>query len=548
MKLKHLPLTLITTFTLFGLACRKDNTLTPIAQNRTTVQFASTIKGQTGTAAIANSWTANDHIGVFMKTGQGLSNVLAANRSYSTQGDGDFSPVDTDQSLYYPENGNTVDFIAYYPFKQNLTANSYAVELSDQQNQSAIDLMYADNAKGLSKSNKDANLEFTHQLAKIEIAIKSGAGVNNLNGLSTSITSLKTTATFDLSTGILTTQNQTASILLKTGLKNLNTIAEGILIPTTTETGTKVIFTLGGKNFTWNMPTGTKFEKGKKYNYEIELRAENTGNAGIAATITTSVSNWVEVPSGSYSLDQETITTPPATMGYMETPVVNTDENTVYVAHGFPGKPNVRNFAMLYDKRYKMAYWVAYPMHASYIGSSGRSDAWAFDPLISQADQVNLSSSFGNGYDRGHQIPSGDRTATRDLNATTFYYSNMTAQISSMNQGIWNNLEQQVRTWTSQSDTLYVVTGASITSKTDQTITYSKGSAIPKYYYKALAMKKGNNYYTIGFKIDNAIIPSGNTYNTYRMKVSDLEAETGYTFFPKIANQAKQTIDNTIWK
>ena len=232
----------------------------------------------------------------------------------------------------------------------------------------------------------------------------------------------------------------------------------------------------------------------------------------------------------------------------METPVITTDENTVYVAHGFPGRANVRNYSMLYDKKYKMAYWVAYPLHSSYIGSSGRSDAWAFDPSIAQSGQVNLSSSFGGGYDRGHQIPSGDRTATRDLNATTFYYSNMTAQVSSMNQGIWNNLEQQVRTWMSQSDTLYVVTGAGIKTATDQTITYSKGSAIPKYYYKALAMKKGDNYYTIAFRIDNKIIPTGNNFNSYRVNVSDLEKETGFSFFPKLAKEAKETIDNTIWK
>jgi endonuclease G len=203
---------------------------------------------------------------------------------------------------------------------------------------------------------------------------------------------------------------------------------------------------------------------------------------------------------------------------------------------------------MLFDKKYKLAYWVAYPLHASYIGSSGRTDAWQYDPLVPQSSQPDLSSSFGSGYDRGHQIHSGDRTATAALNQTTFYYSNMTAQVSSMNQGIWNNLESQVRSWTAQGDTMYVVTGASIRTAADQTITYAKGAAIPKYYYKALALKKGNDYYTIGFKIANAVIPSGTTYNNYRMTVSDLEKETGYTFFPKLSAQAKSTIDATVFK
>lgn len=546
MKIKHLQLTGMLMLVMFGTACRKENAPIIANESRTSVKFSSTINGQLQTNAVDNSWSANDNIGVFMKTGTGLSNVISANKAYNTPGNGTFAPATADQTLYYPDNGSSVDFIAYYPYKQNLIANKYQVDVSNQSTQASIDLLYTNNATGLNKNNSNANLIFTHQLAKVEFTVKNGSGVADLNGLAANISALKTAAEFDLATGSLTVQDQTADIALKTSVKNGATIAEAILIPTTNETGTKVVFSLGSKTFTWKLPTDTKFEKGKKYTYEIELRTNGTIGTAISASST--INNWTDVPSGTYSLDQETVTTTPISSGYMETPSIATDENTVYVSHGFPGKTNVRNYAMLYDKKYKVAYWVAYPMHSSYIGGSGRSDAWGYDPAIAQADQVNLSSSFGNGYDRGHQIPSGDRTATRDLNATTFYYSNMTAQVSSMNQGIWNNLEQQVRTWTAQSDTLYVVTGAAIQSKTDQTITYSKGSAIPKYYYKALAMKKGDTYYTIGFKIDNAVIPSGSSYNSFRMNVSDLEKETGYTFFPKLPTATKITIDNNIWK
>lgn len=548
MKIKNLHLTSIFLLVLFGTACRKDNAPEIIPGSGTAVQFSSSINGEIKTKAVDNSWNTNDNIGVFMKTGSGLLNVLSANKMYSTSGDGEFTPGTADQTIYYPEDGSSVDFIAYYPYSQALTSTKYPVDVTNQTIQSAIDLLYADNAVNLSKAKPGANLIFSHQLSKVEFTVKNGTGVSNLNGLSVSLADQKTTAEFDLATGSLTSQNQTADIQARTSVRNELTIAEAILIPSPAVAATKVVFTVGEKNFTWKIPVDTKFEKGKKYTYEIVLNSDGNGNTGTAVSLKASITNWTDVPSGTFILDQETVTTPPATSGYLETPLITTDENTVYIAHGFPGRTNVRNYAMLYDKKYKMAYWVAYPMHSSYIGSSGRSDAWAFDPLINQDSQVNLSSSFGNGYDRGHQIPSGDRTATRELNATTFYYSNMTAQISSMNQGIWNNLEQQVRTWTAQSDTLYVVTGAAIKTKTDETVTYAKGSAIPKYYYKALAMKKGNTYYTIAFKINNQIIPSSTSYNSYRMNVSELEKETGYTFFPKIPNEAKATIDNTIWK
>ncbi|SPZ84618.1 Uncharacterised protein [Sphingobacterium multivorum] len=46
-------------------------------------------------------------------------------------------------------------------------------------------------------------------------------------------------------------------------------------------------------------------------------------------------------------------------------------------------------------------------------------------------------------------------------------------------------------------------------------------------------MKKGNEYYTIGYKIDNVIPPSGSTFENYRLTVSELEKITGFTFFPR---------------
>ena len=545
MKIRNLQFTVLAV-SIFMASCRKDNTRDVINHSGTEVKFSSTINGQITTKAVNDTWEANDAIGIYMKTGTGLNQILANNKSYFTTGDGSFKSSSTDQTIYYPEDGSQVDFVAYYPYKQTLASNIYPVDVTNQSSQGAIDLMYA-NASGLSKTSSNAQLVFSHQLSKIEITVTNGLGVASLSGLTTNISGLKTTAAFDLATGTLSGQSTPANILAKTSVSNA-TVAEAIVLPTTDETGIKVVFAIGSKTYTWTLPADTKFEAGKKYSYQVELRGSGVVDSGVAASLKATVNNWTDIPAGSYPLDMEDVVkNPPTVSGYMETPLITTDDNMSYVFHNFPGKTNVRNYAMLYDKKYKVAYWVAYPLHASYIGSTGRTDAWAFDPSIPSGDQVDLSSSFGNGYDRGHQIPSGDRTASSDLNRTTFYYSNMTAQTSSMNQGIWNNLEQQVRTWMAKGDTLYVVTGASIKSSTDQTITYAKGSAIPKYYYKALALKKGDTYYTIGFKIANAVIPSPNTYNSFRISVSDLEKETGFTFFPKLSAETKGTIDSSIW-
>ena len=132
----------------------------------------------------------------------------------------------------------------------------------------------------------------------------------------------------------------------------------------------------------------------------------------------------------------------------------------------------VRNYSFLYDKTYKSALWVAYATSNSgdfKDNNVGRNEAWAYDPALDQSWQQNLSgpyssssSSSGLSYDRGHQVASNDRQTTKEQNQQTFYYTNMTAQYSKLNQGQWNTLESKVQgvaTATTGTDTLYVVTG-----------------------------------------------------------------------------------------
>lgn len=128
----------------------------------------------------------------------------------------------------------------------------------------------------------------------------------------------------------------------------------------------------------------------------------------------------------------------------------------------------------------------------------------------------------------------------------------MTPQNSTLNQGIWANLEGKIRVWSAQTDTLYVVTGAMVTTKTDKNVDYvmdnsNKQVAKPKYYYKVLAMKQGGSYYTIGFRMDNAA-PASSDYMQYTTTVSALEEETGFTFFPALSKDVKGTINTQIWR
>lgn len=494
------------------------------------VRFTSEINNRSlETRAYNAFWESGDKIGVFMKaSGSILSNQSvidgSSNKTYGTTGNGAFSPFTSDQAINFPSNNSTVDFIAYYPYQSNINDYIYKVNVTQQNTPQNIDLLYSDNLKEINSASPSKTLTFTHQLSKVNFNIKVSDNISNINNLSVSVSGVKTLADFNLSDGSLSVDaSSEAMVTFKTTITNNTAFVEAILLPDNGGTNRVVTFKLSSvATFKWTIPNDTKLEKGGKYTYNITLDA-----SGIDVTPTF---GWTETPKKSPLAD-----------------------NLIYITH-MMGDNKTRNYSMLYDTKYKLAYWVAYPLHSYYLGDQSRTNKWAYDPYVVNSFQPNLSNSYTeSNLDRGHQIPSGDRTKDYASNAQTFYYTNMTAQEGTrFNQTIWATLEDQVRTWTSRCDTMYVVTGAMITTTTDSNIEYAhdkdnKAIAKPKYHYKALAQKVGNVYYTIAFKMDNKPYNSGDSFNNYRITVKQLEQETGYSFFPSIPEDSKSQINLSRW-
>ena len=103
-----------------------------------------------------------------------------------------------------------------------------------------------------------------------------------------------------------------------------------------------------------------------------------------------------------------------------------------------------------------------------------------------------------NGYDHGHICPSADRLRSAESNYQTFYITNMQPQLNVFNAGIWEKMEEQVRTWASACDTLFVCKGGTIDKQehvlgqlTDQ-IKRENRIPVPRYFFMALLSKKGS--------------------------------------------------------
>ncbi|WP_333626950.1 DNA/RNA non-specific endonuclease [Sphingobacterium siyangense] len=496
------------------------------------VQFSPTIVGQINTKATGTSWDQNDQIGVFMsKSSQPLEVASIVDQVKNQLFTFNGSLFQSARPIFL--SAEKVDFIAYHPYK-SLTDFQYPIDLSDQSNPTALDLMYANNAKNIDKSNNTVPLIFVRQLSKVSINLSiTNTAALEANQITVKMPSISTQGGFDLTTGKLTVNSTEKKDVQGKVSVNANKTAriEFILLPGEDITGKAIKFmAANGDTYTWTIPQNQNLKNliaGNQYSFDIKI---DNGK-----------------PSGGIGDSQ----------AYLEIPKMsNLGNDEVFIQHFMPDASDSRNYAMLYDKKLKMAYWVAYPLYSSILGSGNRTDAWGYDPQVSTAFQPLLLNAQGfskYGYDRGHQLPSADRNLTTAQNKTTFYFTNMTPQVSSLNQGVWRLLEEKVRTWSAQCDTMYVVTGAMPITNNNNTLTFAqdnqgKDVAVPKYYFKALAMKKGEDYYTIAYKMDNAAPPSNSKYDNYRLTVSDLEKATGFTFFPDLNDTQKGNINTSIWK
>ncbi|MFN5333694.1 MAG: DNA/RNA non-specific endonuclease, partial [Bacteroidota bacterium] len=116
-------------------------------------------------------------------------------------------------------------------------------------------------------------------------------------------------------------------------------------------------------------------------------------------------------------------------------------------------------FAFLYNEKHEQASWVAYQLTREETNSIySRTNKFIPDPLV-KSQTANDNDYLGSGYDRGHLAPASDMGWSATTMTESFYYSNMSPQVPSFNRGIWKKLEEQVRTWAIEYDTIYVVTG-----------------------------------------------------------------------------------------
>lgn len=261
------------------------------------IRFTSYIAGPVSRLVNgANVWDAGDKVGIFMPA---AGQPIAGNQAqYTADAKGALTADGT--ALDYPQDGSSVDFIAYYPYDANAKGTTN-VDVPDQSKN--IDLVYAKEPNH-KKGDATVNLGFKHQLSYVVLNV-SGKDGASVAGLAVALQGTKTAGTFDLNAGSLTTTDNSVKDI------KFNTISNGteygaIVLPATSLTGAKLAFTLGGKTETEDLPANvTSFAAGTKYTINVTISGGSSTPGG-DFTVSfggATISDWTESVGGDLNVD-----------------------------------------------------------------------------------------------------------------------------------------------------------------------------------------------------------------------------------------------------
>lgn len=147
-------------------------------------------------------------------------------------------------------------------------------------------------------------------------------------------------------------------------------------------------------------------------------------------------------------------------------------------------------YVIAYDPDHHGPRWVSWRLRRSDFGTTRRHkgsfvtdtslpSAWGY--RVTHADFTN------SGYQRGHLLPSEERTSTREANDLTFLLSNVEPQTAALNDGPWRDLERRCRTLAEREGHQLAVMAGPIFGAAPRTIGHEV--PVPEAFWKVVVVQ-----------------------------------------------------------
>jgi endonuclease G len=227
---------------------------------------------------------------------------------------------------------------------------------------------------------------------------------------------------------------------------------------------------------------------------------------------------------------------------------INSEANYL-IDHGY--------YVESYNKSKCIPNWVSWHIGAGDLGSIDRLDDFKPDASLPGGwYEVDNDDYKGSGFDKGHNCPSGDRTATQDANSSTFLMDNIVPQAPNNNQQTWEHLERYCRDKVKKGNEVYVImgnygTGGRGRNGYAKTIGHGKIN-VPAHIWKVVVIiPDGNNdlsrinsntrVIAIDTPNDNRLSPNWENYLT---TISAIEKTTGIDLLSALPDDVESALAN----
>jgi len=305
-------------FALFAVASCTDTDTNGINHGRVPVQFTSQIMRHQsgsealhpGSRAVDTKWSPNDQVGIYMIAHEGSLPAGADFSRYKVSGSGGesvvFVPTDADETLYYPTDGSSVNFVAFSPYvapTDNAAIYSAFSDQSEPAKMEAVDFLYHKGTTAYNQTDASATLTFTHELSKlvIEVVTTDDATQIDLTALDIQVTGVPDAVTANLSDGSLTASGSTTRVTpFVTDVSGKRT-ATAILVPHASGAGRSIEFTVPNVGvFTHAFAHDYTFASGKEYQLTFTLNRKGAKLDGMQ------INDWLDgswTDTGSYTFE-----------------------------------------------------------------------------------------------------------------------------------------------------------------------------------------------------------------------------------------------------
>ena len=257
------------------------------------------ISDAVSTRASGTAWAERDEIGI-SESRFGYTNVPYRWES------GKFTPTGT---IIFFQDDDPTTFSAYYPYDADGGTLTATTDATAQQNQPAIDFLYATGATA-STHNPEVNFtddtdaggtdcSFHHCMSQITLTFKEGSGVDfsTIQPTGYTLSGLMLTGSFDTTTGTAETDDATAAQGLDMTLTNGALTSSVILFPQTKASiGLSVYYNSQPYTATLTIPDGA-LKAGNNYTWTVTVRNKDLSIESAKIT------DWNPVTGGNVSAD-----------------------------------------------------------------------------------------------------------------------------------------------------------------------------------------------------------------------------------------------------